>query len=138
MVTLPQAQAQEVLWEKEELIGLRDDDIIALIDYAHRTKSVSDIGLVLTGPAQRDYRLSNTVFSWPQVADCYHPIRELLEAEAVKEYLPDCWMSIIKASHAHLATPIRHVHSPSDVFCSLHLPRSRMLTTRLSPTTMLP
>ena len=43
--TLPlpllQAQAQELLWEKQQLLGLKDD-IMAVIDYAHRTKSVSE------------------------------------------------------------------------------------------------
>ena len=38
---LLQAQAQELLWEKQQLLGLKDD-ITAVIDYAHRTKSVSE------------------------------------------------------------------------------------------------
>ena len=36
-----QAQVQELLWEKQQLLGLKDD-IMAVIDYAHRTKAVSE------------------------------------------------------------------------------------------------
>jgi len=70
---LMRAQAQELVWEKQQLAGLKDD-IMAVIDYAHKTKSV---------------------------AECYRPVRELLDEDAVKEYLPDCWMTLIKVKDAH-------------------------------------
>lgn len=48
-----QVQVQELLWEKQQLLGLKDD-IMAVIDYAHRTKAVSETlhsRVVLIGPS---------------------------------------------------------------------------------------
>ena len=75
-----QAQAQELLWEKTVMEGLKKD-LSSLIDYAHRTKSV---------------------------AECYKPVRELIDEDTLKEYLPGCWITLIKVSHAYfkaIATP---------------------------------
>ena len=50
--------------------GLKKD-LSSLIDYAHRTKSV---------------------------AECYKPVRELVDEDTLKEYLPGCWITLIKVS----------------------------------------
>ena len=54
--------------------GLKED-LSSLIDYAHRTKSV---------------------------AECYKPVRELVDEDMLKEYLPGCWVTLIKVSSSHL------------------------------------
>ena len=63
--------------------GLKKD-LSSLIDYAHRTKSI---------------------------AECYKPVRELIDEDTLKEYLPGCWITLIKVSstqlidgHAHFRT----------------------------------
>lgn len=70
---LMKAQAMEILWEKHQLRGLQED-IASLIDCAHKTKSV---------------------------AECYRPISGDVDLEHMKEYLPGCWISIIKIKDAH-------------------------------------
>ena len=52
--------------------GLKKD-LSSLIDYAHRTKSV---------------------------AECYKPVRELIDEDMLKEYLPGCWITLIKVRPA--------------------------------------
>ena len=54
--------------------GLKKD-LSSLIDYAHRTKSV---------------------------AECYKPVRELIDEDTLKEYLPGCWVTLIKVGPAYL------------------------------------
>lgn len=70
-----QAQAQEMVWEKELLGGVKDkeeeSDLMFLMDRSHLTKSV---------------------------AGCYGPVRELVDDETIKEYLPDVWVSLIKVA----------------------------------------
>ena len=61
--------------------GLKKD-MSSLIDYAHRTKSV---------------------------AECYKPVRELIDEDTLKEYLPGCWITLIKVNH----TPFRSVATPT-------------------------
>ena len=67
--------------------GLKED-MSSLIDYAHRTKSV---------------------------AECYKPVRELIDEDTLKEYLPGCWITLIKvcSSSPH---PQPHPHR----FTGLH------------------
>ena len=87
-----QAQAQELLWEKTVMEGLKKD-LSSLIDYAHRTKSV---------------------------AECYKPVRELIDEDTLKEYLPGCWITLIKVSHAYfeaIATPTFILSMLSRVTC---------------------
>lgn len=67
------AQAHEMQWEKQSLAGL-EEDLPSLMDHAHRTKSV---------------------------AECYRPVRELLDDKTMREYLPDCWTALIKIKEAH-------------------------------------
>lgn len=78
-----------MVWEKEVLEGLKEDDadLLTLLDYSHKTKSV---------------------------AECYRPVRELTDDDIVKEYFPDAWISLIKVRIK--TTP--HDHSPKPV-CSL-------------------
>lgn len=80
-----QAQAQELLWEKTVMEGLKKD-LSSLIDYAHRTKTV---------------------------AECYKPVRELIDEDTLKEYLPGCWITLIKVSSAQIS--YNHAH-----FCTEH------------------
>ena len=64
-----QAQAQEMVWEKQILEGLVEEDIVNMLDYSHKTKSV---------------------------AECYRPVRELTDDDLIKDYLPDTWIALIK------------------------------------------
>ena len=50
------------------LEGLKDN-VESLIDYSHLTKSV---------------------------AECYRPVKELVDDENIKEYLPECWVTLVK------------------------------------------
>ena len=66
--------------------GLKED-LSSLIDYSHKTKSV---------------------------AECYKPVRELIDEDTLKEYLPGCWITLIKVSHTSfcwLAIPIYTEHA---------------------------
>ena len=54
--------------------GLKED-LSSLIDYSHRTKSV---------------------------AECYKPVRELIDEDTLKDYLPGCWVTLIKVSHTYM------------------------------------
>ena len=63
-----------MLWEKDEMAGLKEEGIVNLLDYSHKTKSV---------------------------AERYRPIRELTEEEHIKEYLPDTWIALIKVRVDH-------------------------------------
>ena len=51
--------------------GLKED-LSSLIDYSHKTKSV---------------------------AECYKPVRELIDEDTLKDYLPGCWITLIKVNH---------------------------------------
>lgn len=59
-----------MLWEKEVLSGLNEDEMTNLVDYSHKTKTV---------------------------ADCYQPIHKDADSESMKDYIPDTWKSLIKA-----------------------------------------
>ena len=65
--------------------GLKKD-MSSLIDYAHRTKSV---------------------------AECYKPVRELIDEDTLKDYLPGCWITLIKVNSTPLL--IDHTH-----YCTEH------------------
>ena len=72
-----QAQAQEMMWEKDILRRAEDEDISeldlsVLMDRSHQAKSV---------------------------AECYRPVRELVDDEIIKKYLPDVWVALIKVRH---------------------------------------
>jgi hypothetical protein len=58
-----------MLWEKDQLAGLKEEGLVNLLDYSHKTKSV---------------------------AECYRPIREKAEEEHIKDYLPGTWVALIK------------------------------------------
>jgi hypothetical protein len=70
---LLRAQAQEVKWEIEQL-QVRRRELSAIIDAAHKTKSV---------------------------AECYTPLKEVVDGDTMKGYLPECWISCIKVKEAH-------------------------------------
>lgn len=58
-----------MVWEKELLAGLEEEEIGNLLDYSHKTKSV---------------------------AECYRPVRELTDDDLIRDYLPDTWIALIK------------------------------------------
>ena len=59
-----------MVWEKEVMAGLNEGaGLVNLLDYSHKTKSV---------------------------AECYKPVRDLLDDDTIKDYLPDVWISLIK------------------------------------------
>ena len=62
--------------------GLKED-MSSLIDYAHRTKSV---------------------------AECYKPVRELIDEDTLKDYLPGCWVTLIKVDST-LFVPLGTEHA---------------------------
>ncbi|CAI8016224.1 Rhophilin-2 [Geodia barretti] len=70
---LLRAQAQEVRWEREQL-EMKRTEPSTIIDAAHKTKSV---------------------------AECYSPLKELVEDNSMKGYLPECWISYVKVKEAH-------------------------------------
>ena len=69
-----QAQAQEMVWEKELLEGLKEKELVNLLDYSHKTKCV---------------------------AECYRPVRDLTEDNYIKDYLPDTWIALIKVRYIY-------------------------------------
>ena len=79
-----------MVWEKEELQGLKEEGLNNFIDYSHKTKSV---------------------------AECYRPIRELMDDDIIKDYIPDVWISLIK-----VVIPRPLPHPPiNNVFLTLQI-----------------
>ncbi len=97
-----------MVWEKEILKGLNEDDITDFIDYAHKTKSV---------------------------AECYRPVRELVDVDVIKEYLPGVWVSLIKVGEYLPARARRHGSLP---WCDLLSPSLSYLPSFLLSPSPLP
>ena len=69
-----------MVWEKEVMKGLKEEGLVDLLDHSHKTKSV---------------------------AECYKPVRDLIDDDAIKDYLPDVWVALIKVCPlADMATPL--------------------------------
>ena len=69
-----------MVWEKELLGNEKEkDDLMSLMDHSHRAKSV---------------------------AECFQPVRELVDDEIIRNYLPDVWVAMIRVGdHTHSHTP---------------------------------
>ncbi len=68
-----------MVWEKEVLAGLKGEGLVDLLDYSHKAKSV---------------------------AECYKPVRDLIDDDTIKDYLPDVWVSLIKVGHSPLTSDL--------------------------------
>ncbi|XP_019850691.1 PREDICTED: rhophilin-2-like isoform X2 [Amphimedon queenslandica] len=71
---LMRAQAVELQWDLLVLEGLKETDIQSLVEYSQRTKTI---------------------------AECFRPLRELVEEPPFKEYIPPAWAAIVKIKDAH-------------------------------------
>lgn len=71
---LMRAQIVELQWDKEVMDGLDIKQTVNLVDYAQKNKSI---------------------------AECYKPIRDLVDDSSLKDYLPSCWSALIKIKDAH-------------------------------------
>ena len=88
---LAQAQVHDLRWERQCLEGLSESTVSELIDLSHRTRAV---------------------------AECYRCLKEEVEKEAMKQYLPGCWCTLVKVSH-HRTPPHTTAHH-----CNVPVPAS--------------